>query len=135
MLGADGVLMGTRFWASREALVHPRHHEAIIHTNGDGTIRTHVADIVRQIPWPVEFTARVRHNRFTKKWHGCEEELKSSITLEAHQYRTAFAEGDTENTGVWFGEAAGLIHSIEPAEIIIENMVNDAIACLKQYSL
>ena len=26
MLGADGGLLGTRFWAASEALVHPRHH-------------------------------------------------------------------------------------------------------------
>lgn len=50
VLGADGALVGSRLWASREALVNPRHHEAIIDTDGDGTLRTRVADIARQIP-------------------------------------------------------------------------------------
>jgi nitronate monooxygenase len=30
MLGADGVLIGTRFWATKEALVAARHHDAIL---------------------------------------------------------------------------------------------------------
>ena len=134
MLGADGVLMGTRFWASNEALVHPRHHEAIIETDGDGTIRTRVADIARQIPWPKGFTARIRRNTFTNRWHGREEELERSVSVEGPRYRKAFAEGDPENTGVWFGEAGGLIHSIEPAGAILERITVEALACLKRYS-
>ena len=58
VLGADGVLVGTRLWASTEALVHEGHHRAIVETDGDGTMRTTVADIARQIPWPRGFTAR-----------------------------------------------------------------------------
>jgi nitronate monooxygenase len=126
VLGADGVLVGTRLWASREALVHQRHHQAIVETDGDGTLRTTVADIVRQIPWPRGFTARIRRNTFTDRWHGCELELERNVAVEGPRYRQAFAAGDPENTGVWFGEAAGLINSIDPAAEIIESMVNDA---------
>lgn len=133
MLGADGVLMGSRLWASREALVHARHHEAIIETDGDGTIRTRVADIARQIPWPKQFTARIRRNAFTNRWHGREDELEQNISVEGPRYRKAFAEGDPENTGVWFGEAAGLIRSIEPAGTIVERISAEALACLKRY--
>lgn len=132
MLGADGVLMGTRFWASREALVHARHHEALIETDGDGTIRTRIADIARQIAWPTGFTARIRRNAFTNRWHGREDELEKSVSVEGPRYRQAFAGGDPENTGVWFGEAAGLIHSIEPAGTIVERTSAEALACLKR---
>ena len=134
MLGADGVLMGTRFWASQEALVSPRHHEAIIETDGDGTIRTRVADIARQIPWPKGFTARIRRNAFTNRWHGREDELEKNVSVEGPRYRKAFAEGDPENTGVWFGEAAGLIYSIEHAGTIVEQVAAEALACLRRYS-
>ena len=37
-------------------------------------------------------------------------------------YRRAFMDGDTENTGVGFGKAAGLVHSIEPAGLIVQRM-------------
>ncbi|MBE0622600.1 MAG: nitronate monooxygenase [Burkholderiales bacterium] len=126
MLGADGVLVGTRLWASQEALVKERHHDAIVETSGDGTLRTRVADIARQLPWPRGFTARIRRNAFTDRWHGREELLEKNLAVEGPRYRQAFAEGDPENTGVWFGEAAGVIHAIEPAAGIVERMVAEA---------
>ena len=126
MLGADGVLVGTRLWASSEALVKEGHHRAIVATDGDGTIRTRIADIARQIPWPSSFTARIRRNAFTECWHGREDALKEAVSIEGPRYRQAFEAGDPENTGVWFGEAAGVIHSIEPAASIIERLVAQA---------
>jgi nitronate monooxygenase len=133
MLGAHGVLVGTRLWASKEALVKERHHNAIIETDGDGTLRTRVADIARQIPWPRGFTARIRRNAFTNRWHGREDELERNVAVEDPRYRQAFADGDPDNTGVWFGEAAGLIHAIEPAAVIVERMVDDAALQLERH--
>ncbi len=130
MLGADGVLIGTRFWASTEALVSPKHHEAILAATGDDTIRTTTPDIARQIRWPRGFTARVRRNAFTQRWHGREEELERNIATEAPKYRNAFAEGDPENTGVWFGEAAGVIGQIESAGNIVARIASEAQALL-----
>jgi nitronate monooxygenase len=126
VLGADGVLVGTRLWASREALVHEGHHRAIVEADGDATVRTAVADIARQIPWPRGFTARIHRNAFTDCWHGREQELERNIAVEGPRYRQAFAAGDPENTGVWFGEAAALIDSIEPAAEIVQRMANEA---------
>ncbi len=126
ILGADGALVGTRFWAAQEALVKEGHHRAIVETDGDGTLRTTIADIARQLPWPRGFTARIRRNAFTDRWHGRESELEQNVAVEGPKYRQAFAAGDPENTGVWFGEAAGLIDSIDPAAAIVERMVNDA---------
>ena len=130
MLGADGVLLGTRLWASDEALVAPGHHAAILETGGDGTVRTEVADIARQIAWPRGFTARIRQNAFTDRWHGREEALRASASSVAPTYRQAFAAGDPENTGVWFGEAAGLIDRIEPAAQIVTRLCAEARALL-----
>lgn len=126
MLGADGVLVGTRLWATTEALVHPGHHEALLATDGDGTVRTRLPDIARGIAWPPEFTARARRNAFTEHWTGREEQLAASIDAVAPMYRDAWANGDGENAGVFFGEAAGLIHEIEPAGLVIARMVRDA---------
>jgi len=38
---------------------------------------------------------------------------------------------DPENTDVWFGEVAGLIHGIEPAGAIVERMASEAARCLE----
>jgi len=133
MLGADGALVGTRLWASSEALVSERHHAAIVQTDGDGTLRTRVADIARQIAWPQGFTARIRRNAFTERWHGREDELERNVAVEGPRYRKAFADGDPDHTGVWFGEAAGLVGAIEPASVIVERMVSQAAQRLGQY--
>ena len=133
MLGADGVLLGTRLWASQEALVQPGHHQAILDSDGDGTLRTHVADIARQIEWPRGFTARIRRNAFTDRWHGQEVQLQAHIATEAPKYRQAFAAGDPDHTGVWFGEAAGMIHEIAPAADILQQMSEQALLKLQAW--
>jgi nitronate monooxygenase len=132
MLGADGVLVGTRLWASREALVHPDHHAAILAADGDATLRTTTPDIARRLEWPEGFTARIRRNGFTDRWHGRESDLKATADTESDLYKAAFIAGDVENAGVWFGEAAGLIHSIETSGAIVERMAAEARARLDQ---
>jgi nitronate monooxygenase len=131
MLGADGVLMGTRLWASHEALVKEGHRRAILQSDGDGTLRTRIPDIVRELPWPAGFTARIRRNAFTERWHGREDALKAAAAQEGPRYKQAFDAGDPEDTAVWFGEAAGLIHSVEPAGRIVEDTVRQALQRLR----
>lgn len=126
MLGAEGVLIGTRLWASREALVPPRHHAAIVEATGDQTIRTTIPDIARQIPWPVGFTARIYQNAFTRAWHGREEKLAANVAVEGPKYREAFEAGDPEGAAVWFGEAAAMIDRVEPAGEIVARIAAEA---------
>lgn len=134
MLGADGVLMGTRLWAAREALVKDGHQQAILRTGGDGTLRTRIPDIARELPWPPGFTARIRRNAFTDRWHGHEDALQAAVAVEGPRYKAAFEAGDPEHTAVWFGEAAGLVHAIEPAAALVERTVADALARLRRGS-
>jgi nitronate monooxygenase len=131
-LGADGALVGTRLWASREALVHERHRAAILASSGDATLRTRVPDIVRELPWPDGFTARIARNAFTDRWHGHERELEAGVAVEGPRYREAFAAGDPDNAAIWFGEAAGLVDAIEPAGVIVERMAREAALDLRR---
>lgn len=134
MLGADGALVGTRLWASREALVTEGHHKAVLETDGDGTVRTTVADLARQIAWPSGFTARIRRNAFTERWHNREDELAANVAVEGSRYRQAFTVGDPDKTGVWFGEAAGLIHDIPSAGELIKRMTGEAATLLARHA-
>jgi nitronate monooxygenase len=88
----------------------------------------------RQFPWPLQFTAPVKRNAFTDRWHGHEDELAQNAAAEGAKYRQAFLEGDPDKTAVWFGEAAGLIYAIEPAAAIVERMVADAASQLSRHS-
>ena len=126
MLGADGVLVGSRLWASSEANVSPRMHAAALAATGDDTIRSQVMDLARKLDWPSRYTARVLRNAYIERWHGREAELLAVADEEAAKYRQAWAEGDPEGSNTFIGEAAGLIHAIEPAAVIIARMVAEA---------
>lgn len=130
-LGADGVVVGTRFWAAEEALVHPRMHAAGLAATGDDTIRTTVTDIVREKDWPERFTTRIMRNSFTDAWHGRESELQAQKAAEMTRFHAAVAEGDATIAGLVAGEALGLIDAVEPAEAIVTRMVSEAADILR----
>lgn len=131
MLGADGVLVGTRFWASREALVHQNHHAAAVAATGDETVRSSLPDIARRLDWPKPFDIRVSANAFIAKWAGREGEFRAAIEAEAPAYREAFMAGDPDKAAVIFGEAAGLISDVPAAGEIVTRMVEEAAAHLR----
>jgi nitronate monooxygenase len=126
MLGADGVVVGSRLWASREAEVSPRMHAAALAASGDDTIRSSVMDLARRLDWPERYTARVLRNTFTERWHGREDELLAVAEAEAAKYRQAWLEGDPDNANTFIGEAVGLIDAIEPAGDIVMRMAREA---------
>ncbi len=132
MLGADGVLVGSRFWAAKEALVHPAVLQAALQASGDDTLRTSVIDIVRQRDWEGRYNCRVLKNQFTAKWHGNEAELK--INKAAHEdWQQAALDGNPTIANGIIGEAVGLIHDVLPSRDIIAQMVTQAKDSLKRY--
>jgi nitronate monooxygenase len=134
MLGADGVLVGSRLWASKDANVSDRMHAAALTATGDDTIRSKVMDLARKLPWQSRYTARVLKNRFIERWHGHEAELMAVADEEATKYRKAWADGDPDNSNTFVGEVVGLIGKIEPAADIIERMAREAGALLQSTS-
>lgn len=130
MLGADGVVVGTRLWASCEAVVHEKFQQAAIGATGDDTVRQKVIDIVRGYDWPERFDIRVMRNRFVDAWIGQEARLRSAIETERPRYAEAQAEGNASIAASIVGEAIGLVRSIEPAAAIITGMVAQAEAAL-----
>jgi nitronate monooxygenase len=132
MLGADGVVAGTRFWAATEALVHPNLHKAALGATGDDTVRQSVLDIARQRTWPSRYTGRVLKNDFVTEWLGREDELRANAKRETDRYRRAAAAADTTIAATIVGEAVGLIDSVEPAAVILERMVAEAESHIKR---
>ncbi len=129
-LGADGVLMGSRFWAASEALTHPNHQAAAMTADGDGTIRQSATDIARGYDWPAGFTARVLNNRFVQEWEYRPEAHRAAAADLRAAYQAHVAAGDPDKVGVWVGEATGLIHDVAPAAAIIERTVAEAEAII-----
>ncbi len=128
MLGAEGVLIGSRFWASTEALVNPAFQKVALSADGDSTIRTTVVDVARKIEWSKPFTARVVKTQFIKDWHGREAELGKPeiVDREMQRYVRAMQNGDADNTGVWVGEATGLIRDVSSAGDLLQKIVRDS---------
>lgn len=133
MLGADGALVGSRFWASEEALVHPNMLQAAMEATGDETIRSSVMDIARKLKWPARYTARVLKNGFTGKWHDNLPGLLEHQDAEADLWRVAWQEGNIDIANTFVGEVAGLINDVQPAADILETMASEARACLSRY--
>ncbi len=126
MLGAAGVLIGTRFFASEEALGHANAKRFIVDSEGDTTLRTRVFDIVRGYSWPEHITGRVPINRFCAEWHGREAALHADLARQQADYRRAAERGDTDMAVVFAGEAVDLIATVEPAQAIVERIVTEA---------
>ncbi len=132
MLGADGVLVGSRFWAANEALVHPDMWQAAIGASGDDTLRSKIVDIVRARNWPDRYTINLVENDFSKDWHGRETALKADKAAQ-QTWQDALDAGNSAVANIFVGEATGLIHDIKPAAQIIEEMIKQAKDCLKSY--
>jgi len=127
MLGADGVLVGTRFMASQESEAPQGFREAIIRADGDSTLKSNSVDVVRKRYWPnSEFVIRVLKNRFVSTWHGREREIEKAIDVEYESFWSAFRTGDADNSGVLMGEVSGIIRDAPPAAKVVEDMVADA---------
>lgn len=134
-LGADGVVVGTRFWASDEALVHPNLQGAVATATGDETLRSSVIDILRNYDvWPARYNVRTLRSAATDRWHGKESELRADVEPEITRYAEAVARGDALNVSPIVGEAIGLIHGVAPAGAILRTMIREAEGLLEQSS-
>jgi nitronate monooxygenase len=126
LLGASGVLLGTRFYAAAEAAAAPAAKERICRATGDDTVRSIVFDISRGRVWPAPYTGRCVRNAHTQRWLGREVELLQNARAEAQRYAQAREAGDFDVAAVIAGEAAGLVKNVLPAESIVRSLVRDA---------
>ena len=131
-LGADGVLVGTRLWASTEALVTPEAQQRAVEASGDDTVRTRVYDIVRQRDWPGEYDLRLVTNPLIEAWHGNESELRARLPEAVSAFKKAVAEQDFNVVTPIVGEAISLVHDVRPAADIVRDMVGDAARILNR---
>src|SRR4029453_7039070 len=129
MLGADGVLMGTRFYVASESLAAPGAKARVVAASGDETLRTTVFDIARGYTWPKVYTGRAVRNRFSEAWHGREDALARDAAERA-RYADAAAGGDADIAVVFAGEGIDLFHAVDPAAAILERVIREAEAAL-----
>ena len=130
-LGAAGVLLGTRFYASVEADGPEEAKRRICAASGSDTARSVIFDISRQNVWPLPFTGRCLMNDHYRRWAGREIELLQNASAVHQEYRAAQAAGNFDVAAVIAGEAVGLINDIPPAAEIVRRLVTEATQLLE----
>jgi len=109
-LGAQGINMGTRFVATKEAKVHNNIKDSIVNMDETQT---------RLIFRSFKNTARVYAN---------------SVAEKGSQQDIAWQTGDLDAGMVTLGMSGGLINDIPSCEQLVANIIADASAILKQQS-
>jgi len=122
-MGAEGMNMGTRFMATKEAPCHERVKEAIINATELDT---------RLVMRPLRNTERVLNNSAVEKLLEKEKELGSNIKFEdimdevAGVYPKVMLDGEME-AGAWScGMVVGLINDIPSCKELIEGIMGEA---------
>jgi NAD(P)H-dependent flavin oxidoreductase YrpB (nitropropane dioxygenase family) len=124
-LGADGVLLGTRFLASREAPLHENFKQAIVDSNGHDTVLTEIPDIAAGVVWPGAMT-RAKRNAFIGQWAGHEWALRQHRKEVYARVQGAYQTGDVNNAPLSYGQDAGLINNVLPVGEIVRQIAREA---------
>ena len=120
-LGAEGVWLGTRFIATKEASAHGNYKDRIAEIGEDGTVvsRAHSGKPCRMI-----------RNQFTDSWAEREDEIEGyplqAIRVGNDASRRGRLEGDVENGVLPAGQSAGLIRGVEGAGEVVRSIVREA---------
>lgn len=128
MLGADGVVVGTRFWASAEALSPVAATDLAERATGDDTVRTTAVDALRGVDWPEDISFRVIQNDLTRAWAHREAEARAAFGSLRAAYDLARARGDMAMSVAVAGEAVGQIRDRPRAADIVTAMAGQAAA-------
>ena len=128
-LGAEGVLLGTRFLATPEAPVPDGAKRGIVESDGHDTLLTEIPDIASGTVWPGAMS-RVRRNPFVERWAGREWQLRQLRNEVGPQTAAARQRDDTEEYSLGCGQTAGLIDAITPAGEIVREVAAQAEAII-----
>jgi len=125
MLGAQGVLMGTRFLATVEC--HGRGHskDALLNSLGSQTLASKFYDDVSGIQWPGSVVRAIR-NPLLDEWARRPDEWGRVADEVRPALQAAVAHGDF----VLAGESVGLVHEILPAGELVKKIADGARALL-----
>lgn len=126
MLGAEAVQMGTRFVASKEAVVHQNYKNQILKAKDIDSVITGAS---------TGHPVRSLRNRMTREYLQLEKQNADFMELEKltlGSLRKAVVEGDTVNGTLMAGQIAGLIREEKTCEEIIRETMNQALKLFQQ---
>ncbi len=124
-LGAQGILLGTRFLATVESPLHQNFKQAIVDSDGHDTQLSEIPDIAAGLVWPGAMT-RSRRNRFIERWAGREWALRQNRAEALAGLRAARESGDVDEGPLSMGQDAGLIRDIPGAADVVVRIAREA---------
>ncbi len=135
MLGADGALVGSRLWATQESLAASGAKTQAMHTNGDGTARSAVFDILRRKNWPAPYDFRAIRNDLHRQLETDIAALQANPDAARADYDAGVKAGDFTRAHATVGEAVGLIADVPSAGALIARMSEQAVHALGRHVL
>ena len=130
-LGAEGVLLGTRFLASKESPLHSNFKQAILDSDGHDTLLSEIPDLAAGMVWPGAMSRTLR-NGFIERWAGREWALRQCQSEALAAVQAAQKSGNADEAPLFIGQDAGLIHEIPTAAEIVSRIVREAEQILTQ---
>jgi nitronate monooxygenase len=130
VLGADGALVGSRLWATQESLAAEGAKQQAVRTDGDGTARSAVFDILRRKNWPEPYDFRAIRNDLHRRWEDRVAQLREAPDDARAEYEAGVKSGDFSKAHATIGEAVGLVHDLPPAADVVTRMASEARAIL-----
>jgi enoyl-[acyl-carrier protein] reductase II len=125
-LGASGIQMGTRFICTTECLAHGNYKQRIVRANDRATVVTG-----ESFSHPV----RSLRGQFVRRLEQMERDRVSEaefLAFGAGTLRAAIVDGNTEQGSVLAGQSAGLVRDVVPVRTLIERIVAEAEAAIRQ---
>ena len=133
MLGADGALIGSRLWATQESLAAPGAKIQATQTNGDGTARSEVFDILRRKNWPAPYDFRAIRNDLHRALESDIASLKANPDAARADYDAGVKAGDFSRAHATVGEAVGLIVDVPTARSLITRLSEQTVHTLSRH--
>lgn len=89
-LGCDGIVFGTRLWATHEAMGKNNYKNSLVNISCDDVIRTPIFDQIGNeylnVKWPFPYdSVGAVHNSTSKQWHGKYNELSQFLSNESNR--------------------------------------------------
>jgi NAD(P)H-dependent flavin oxidoreductase YrpB (nitropropane dioxygenase family) len=124
-LGAQGVLLGTRFVATDECPAPDYYKQAIVESDGADTVVTTMSDALTGRDWPGAW-ARIARTAFAEEWLGRDPEVRRRREELFAQLSESDERGDAEQSIIWLGQSAGLIDTVMPAGEVVRAIAAEA---------
>lgn len=133
MLGAQGVLCGTAFYACDESLAHPEARRRLVAASGDHTFKGPLFDLLRGLDWPEgPWGLRTLRNALSDelgdRWATDPQARTTELAAQQTRLATAREAGDFDTAPVIAGEAADLVHETRPAAAVVQSLMGGCAA-------